>query len=101
MPRTDYNYMIIINVNGQNINFIFLTVAKDRLYNDVVDHIAEAKAGFPMANDDKQRHMMVIVDCLWYLDGSLHKLEKAGITIPKRFVHIKGDSNLNYYRFCI
>ena len=59
-----------------------------------MDHIAEAKAGFPMAmaKDDEQRHMMVIVDCLWYLDGSHHKLEKAGITIPKRFVHIKGQT---------
>ncbi|WAR23522.1 hypothetical protein MAR_037191 [Mya arenaria] len=51
--------------------------AKDRLYNDLVTEMTVKKAFFPniMSDQDVTKHVMVVVNALWYVDGSLGKLQ--------------------------
>ena len=54
---------------------IHVFLAKDRLYNAVAVEMKTEKALFPQSYPDDliRRHVNVVVDTLWYIDGAKHK----------------------------
>ena len=55
--------------------------------------VDELDVTFPstLPNDESKRRMMVIVDALWYIDGSHEKINSkvdAGKSIPKRYMQV-------------
>lgn len=66
---------------------MFYFTAKSRLYNDLIEDAQEIEFPASLATSEMTRHVMVIVDALWYIDGNHekinHKLEKEK-KIPER-----------------
>lgn len=68
---------------------------KDRLYNDVCNHMAEEGAKFPssMGEECISNHVYTIVNTMWYLDGNKQTLterakhSKDVAPLPDRFLH--------------
>lgn len=72
--------------------------AKDKLYNDLVNQMVTEKAFFPnsMFNSTIEKHVGVIVNALWYIDGSKDKFETRcqkdpSYSIPTRCVFTSAD----------
>jgi len=63
--------------------------AKDKLHNDLVDDLG---IQFPVClpEEEIRRRVMVLVNALWYIDGSHDKINtrcEVDKRIPTRFVH--------------
>ena len=66
---------------------------KEVLFNDVVDFLQSQELSWPgtdVAEGAGKKFVSSLVDCLWYLDGRKHVLEKQGCKFPDFMLSFEG-----------
>ena len=68
---------------------LYVLSAKDRLFNGLIDDLNDMEFPVSMHGEEMQRKIMIIVDVLWFIDGSHDKINskiRADERIPERYV---------------
>ncbi len=75
---------------------------KDELYNDIIVLFEEQNLAWLSSDVDSSDNALVrnLTDCLWYIDGHHHVLEKQGCSIPNIFSSFTGYNQPEASKHC-